>query len=45
LASNRGWTKTDFQICSLTTSESGLTTTCHCHLDDHDVWSGGCLCP
>lgn len=46
LASDMGWTKTDFhnfQICSLTTSESGLTSTCHCHLDGHGVWSGSCL--
>ena len=42
-ATDRGWTETDFQICSLTTSESGLTTTCHCHVDGHDVWSVICL--
>lgn len=42
LASNRGWAETDFQICSLTTSESGLTTARHCQLDGHDVSSGIC---
>lgn len=42
-ASNISWA-TDFHFCSLTTSESGLTTTCHCHLDGHDVSSGICLC-
>ena len=31
------------RTCSLTTSESGLTTTCQCHFDDHDIWRGSCL--
>lgn len=35
-ASDKGWTETGCQICSLTTSESGLTTTCHCQLDEHN---------
>jgi hypothetical protein len=46
-ASDKGWTETGCQICSLTTSESGLTTTCHCQLDGHNriKTHGSCLLP